>query len=146
MSKRSTDELFQLLKSLEKAEKRNFKLYVRRNSGSTDLKIIRLFDALDKMEDYDEELLLRKHKSIQKQQLPNGLSDEQLELTTQTILLATRVSDDEVRQLVDEFRVWLNLVFQTSGEAESGLRVYHGRHRVWAGPHLGVSREVLAGL
>ena len=71
MSKRSTDELFQLLKSLEKAEKRNFKLYVQRNSGTSDLKIIQLFDALDKMEDYDEELLLRKQKNIQKQQLPN---------------------------------------------------------------------------
>lgn len=71
MFKRSTDELFQLLKSLEKAEKRNFKLYVQRNSGSSDLKIIQLFDALDKMEDYDEELLLRKNKGIQKQQLPN---------------------------------------------------------------------------
>ena len=50
----STDALFILLKSLERAEKRNFKLYVTRNSASTDLKIIQLFDALDKMKDYDE--------------------------------------------------------------------------------------------
>jgi hypothetical protein len=67
----STDALFILLKSLERAEKRNFKLYVTRNSASTDLKIIQLFDALDKMKDYDEEELLRKNESIQKQQLSN---------------------------------------------------------------------------
>lgn len=71
MPNRSTDALFQLVKSLEKSEKRNFKLYVRRNSGSDDLKITRLFDALDKMDRYDEELLLKKNKSIKKQQLSN---------------------------------------------------------------------------
>lgn len=67
----STDALFILVKSLERAEKRNFKLYVKRNSGSADLKIIQLFDALDKMKEYDEEDLLRKHESLQKQQLSN---------------------------------------------------------------------------
>src|ERR1041384_3870267 len=69
MPNRSTDALFQLIKSLEKSEKRNFKLYVKRNS-STDLKTIQLFDALDKMKEYDETQLL-KNKSIKKQQLSN---------------------------------------------------------------------------
>ena len=71
MPNRSKDELFQLIKTLEKAEKRNFKLFVRRNSAADDLKIIQLFDALDKMEVYDEELLLKRHSSIRKQQLSN---------------------------------------------------------------------------
>ncbi|MGB3006746.1 MAG: hypothetical protein WBC06_09565 [Chitinophagaceae bacterium] len=71
MSNRSTDSLFQLVKSLEKSEKRNFKLFVRRNTATEDLKIILLFDALDKMTDYDEELLLKKAKSISKLQLSN---------------------------------------------------------------------------
>lgn len=70
MPNRSTDALFQLVKSLEKSEKRNFKLYVKRNSASEDLKVIQLFDALDKMTDYDEAFLL-KNKSIKKQQLSN---------------------------------------------------------------------------
>ena len=56
MPNRSTDALFQLIKSLGKVEKRNFKLYVKRNSSSENLKIIQLFDALDKMNDYDEAL------------------------------------------------------------------------------------------
>jgi hypothetical protein len=71
MPTRFKDALFQLIKSLEKSEKRNFKLYVKRNSSSEDLKIIQLFDALDRMEEYDEELLLKKNKSLRKQQLSN---------------------------------------------------------------------------
>src|SRR5690349_8908143 len=71
MPNRSTDPLFQLIKSLEKSEKRNFKLYVKRHSGGEDLKIVQLFDALDKMDEYDEELVLRKNKAIRKQQLSN---------------------------------------------------------------------------
>lgn len=71
MPNRSTDSLFQLVKSLEKSEKRNFKLYVKRNTDTEDLKIIQLFDALDKMTDYDEAQLLKKTRSIKKQQLSN---------------------------------------------------------------------------
>ena len=50
-SNRSTDALFQLIQSLEKAEKRHFKLYIKRSSSNENLKIIQLFDALDKMSD-----------------------------------------------------------------------------------------------
>ncbi len=71
MPNRSTDALFQLIHTMEKSEKRNFKLYVTRNSSTEDLKIIQLFDALDKMNEYDEEILLRKSPAIKKQQLSN---------------------------------------------------------------------------
>lgn len=71
MPNRSTDPLFQLIKSLEKSEKRNFKLYATRNTASEDLKIVQLFDALDKMDAYDEAILLKKNESIKKQQLSN---------------------------------------------------------------------------
>jgi len=72
MPNRSSDTLFQLIKSLEKSEKRNFKLYMKRNSGSEELKSIQLFDALDKMEEYDEAQLLKKNKNLLKQQLSNA--------------------------------------------------------------------------
>jgi len=72
MPNRSSDTLFQLVKSLKKSEKRNFKLYVKRNSSSEELKIIHLFDALDKMDQYDESELLKKNKSIKKKQLSNA--------------------------------------------------------------------------
>ena len=71
MPNRSTDALFQLIKSLHKAEKRHFKLYIKRASAKEDLKIVELFDALDKLEDYDERELLRKLPSIKKPQLNN---------------------------------------------------------------------------
>ncbi len=71
MPNRSSDALFQLIKSLEKSEKRNFKLYAKRNSATEDLKITQLFDAFDKMDEYDEVLLLKKNKKISKQQLSN---------------------------------------------------------------------------
>jgi hypothetical protein len=71
MPNKSTDTTFQLVKSLEKSEKRNFKLYVNRNSSTSDLKVIQLFDAMDRMNEYDEAVLLTKNKSIKKQQLSN---------------------------------------------------------------------------
>ncbi|MFD2921893.1 hypothetical protein ACFS6H_19395 [Terrimonas rubra] len=71
MPNRSTDTLFQLIKSLTKSEKRNFKLYVTRNTASDTLKTTQLFDALDKSADYDEKAILQKNKSISKQQLSN---------------------------------------------------------------------------
>jgi hypothetical protein len=71
MTNRYTDPLFQLISSLEKAEKRNFKLYIKRSSHNENLKIIELFDALDKMKEYDESVLLKKLPSIRKPQLSN---------------------------------------------------------------------------
>jgi len=71
MPNRFTDILFQLVHSLEKSEKRNFKLYVKRSSANEDLKIIELFDALDKLTEYDETLLLKRLPSIKKPQLSN---------------------------------------------------------------------------
>ena len=66
MSNRFSDTLFQLIQSLEKAEKRHFKLYIKRSSSKEDLKIIKLFDAMDKLNDYDEKLLLKKLPGIEK--------------------------------------------------------------------------------
>ncbi|MDQ3846887.1 MAG: hypothetical protein M3342_23165, partial [Bacteroidota bacterium] len=71
MANRFADPLYQLIHSLEKAEKRNFKLYIKRNSAKEDLKIIQLFDALDKLNEYDEKLLLKKLPGIEKPQLSN---------------------------------------------------------------------------
>lgn len=66
MSNRFTDILFQLIKSLEKAEKRNFKLYIKRSSHNENLKIVELFDAMDKLHEYDEAVLLKRLSSIKK--------------------------------------------------------------------------------
>src|SRR6476661_423150 len=71
MSKRSTDILYQLIHSLEKSEKRHFKLYIKRSSSNDNLKIVQVFDAIDKLKEYDERILLKKLPEIQKTQLSN---------------------------------------------------------------------------
>lgn len=71
MSNRFSDILFQLIHSLEKAEKRHFKLYIKRSSAKEDLKIVQLFDAIDKMTDSDEAVLMKKLPSVTKPQLAN---------------------------------------------------------------------------
>ena len=71
MSNRIVDPLFQLIHSLEKAEKRHFKLYIKRNSAKEDLKVIQLFDAVAALPEYDERVLLKKLTSIEKPQLAN---------------------------------------------------------------------------
>ncbi|MDP4148547.1 MAG: hypothetical protein Q8927_04740 [Bacteroidota bacterium] len=71
MANRFSDTLFQLIHSLEKSEKRHFKLYIKRSSTKEDLKIVQLFDAMDKLSDYDEKMLLKKLPGIEKPQLSN---------------------------------------------------------------------------
>jgi len=56
MANKSSDTLFQLIHSLQKAEKRHFKLYIKRNSSNADLKFIQLFDAIDKLDEYNKAL------------------------------------------------------------------------------------------
>ncbi len=71
MPNRSTDILFQLIQSLEKSEKRHFKLYIKRSSANENLKIVQVFDALDRMDDYDEKLLMKRLSGVTKPQLAN---------------------------------------------------------------------------
>lgn len=44
---------------------------MQRNSAGAELKVVQLFDALDRMDDYDENHLLAKNKAIKQQQLSN---------------------------------------------------------------------------
>ncbi|MBC7862330.1 MAG: hypothetical protein IAF38_05095 [Bacteroidia bacterium] len=67
----SQDPLFQLVKSLSKSEKRNFKLYVNRFHSSEDKKFIQLFDAIEKQNEYNDEKILQKAPGINKNQLSN---------------------------------------------------------------------------
>lgn len=67
----TTDQLFNLIKSLSKAEKRNFKLYAKRTQQSSEARFIRLFDVLDKMELYNESVIFKRFHSLSKGQLSN---------------------------------------------------------------------------
>lgn len=71
MPNNNTDPLFQLIKSLTKAEKRYFKLYTTKQKASENAKFIKLFDIIDKQKDYNESKILEKEESIKGQQLSN---------------------------------------------------------------------------
>ena len=64
------DSLFSLIKSLSKSEKRQFKLYVGRLGGNAEANFISLFNLLDKVNAYDDKLILEK-THIKKQQISN---------------------------------------------------------------------------
>jgi hypothetical protein len=64
------DNLFVLVKSLSKSEKRQFKLYVGRLGVNTDSKFLALFNLLDKLAKYNEEEIL-KSEIVKKAQLSN---------------------------------------------------------------------------
>jgi len=71
MSNKSSDALFLLIQSLSKAEKKNFKLYITRNSKRGELRTVKLFDILEKLKEYDEAKILGKYQDLPKQQLLN---------------------------------------------------------------------------
>lgn len=56
------DALHSLVRSLSKAEKRNFRLYAKRLQSKQDLLFVRLFDILDKADTYDDRPIKEKLK------------------------------------------------------------------------------------
>lgn len=71
MPKQSTEYLIQLIKNLTPAEKRNFKLFVNRNSSKSDKLFVQLFDVLDRQKRYDDRTILSKIPNLKPVQLSN---------------------------------------------------------------------------
>ncbi|MFC0603531.1 hypothetical protein [Winogradskyella pulchriflava] len=69
-TKDQKDNLFSLVKSLTKSEKRQFKLYVGRLGVNSDSKFLNLFNLLDKAKVYNEAAII-KSNIVKKQQLAN---------------------------------------------------------------------------
>jgi len=109
MPNRSPDELFQLIRTLEKAEKRNFKLFMSRSAATDGSKTLQLFDALDGMDAYDEELLLRRHRGIAKQQLSNLKASLHRQVLTSLRLLRDEDNVDiRLHEQLDHARILYN--------------------------------------
>jgi hypothetical protein len=103
MSNRPVEALFLLIKSLEKAEKRHFKLYINRSSARAgELKVVRLFDLIDKLPSYNEESLLRRMPGVTKPQLTNLKTHLYREILASLRLLKRADSIDlEINELFD---------------------------------------------
>ena len=66
-----SDQLFQLIKSLDKAEKRNFKLYARRLDSNKNPFFIQVFDIIDKSKNPDDLQILKKLRDLTPAKLTN---------------------------------------------------------------------------
>jgi len=66
-----SDQLFQLIKSLDKAEKRNFKLYARRLDSNKNPFFIQVFDIIDKSRSSDDLQILKKLPDLTPAKLSN---------------------------------------------------------------------------
>lgn len=97
-----SDQIFNLIKSLTKAEKRNFRLYATRVQDSNSLKFLQLFDLLDKMDTFDEELIFRKMAGIEKSQFSNLKRHlyKQI-LTSLRLIYINRKVHIEIREQID---------------------------------------------
>ncbi len=109
MPKQQTDHLFQLIKSLSKSEKRNFKLFVNRLRSGEGTKFLQLFELLEKQEEYDEKALLEKARGIKPQQLSN-LKGHLYRQLLRSLRLKNAAADAEIsiRELMDHARVLYN--------------------------------------
>ncbi|MEZ5044938.1 MAG: hypothetical protein R2828_33880 [Saprospiraceae bacterium] len=109
MPKQKTDDLIQLIKSLTRAEKRHFRLFVRRNQSSDDILFLQLFDFLDHHKIYDEHLILKKLPGIKKRQLSNLKAHLYKQLLTSLRLLNKNHNEDiQVREMIDYAKVLYN--------------------------------------
>ena len=71
MPNKSSDPVFQLLKSLTQSEKRHFRLFTNRQGSTEGLKFLQLFDAFDAQEQPDEERVLAQVPTLKRAQLAN---------------------------------------------------------------------------
>lgn len=98
--------LFELVSSLTKSEKRSFKLFAKRSGATSDAKFIRLFDAVERLNDYNEPAIRKRLPGVSDTQFANLKSH----LYGQ-ILASLRLSnlkydiDIELREQLDYIRV-----------------------------------------
>ncbi|MDX1478212.1 MAG: hypothetical protein R3301_10945, partial [Saprospiraceae bacterium] len=106
MSKQQRDALVQLVLSLNRAEKRHFNLYCRRNASTQDPLFLQLFRLIDRHKRYDEALILERANQIRKSQLPNLRSKLYKEILVALRLLHRNQNEEvSVREHLDFARI-----------------------------------------
>ncbi len=110
MSKAANEPLFVLIKSLSKAEKRNFKINL--SSGEKKEKhplFVQLFDVLEKAKYFDEGFILKQIPDLKRKQLSN-LKAHLYDHILESLRILDRQKDIRIhiRQLVDFARILYN--------------------------------------
>jgi hypothetical protein len=120
MASTTTDHLFRLIKSMTKAEKRSFKLYVNRSGGAgDDALFVQLFDVLDKQPAYDEEGIFQKVPDLKRSQLSNIKRHLYRQILSSLRLLhISKNGDIEIREEIDFARILYN-----KGHFQQSLKV-----------------------
>lgn len=106
MAKAVKDQVYRLIKSLSKAEKRNFKLYATRAGASTDSKFIRLFAAMEQSPAVDEDRWMARTGLRTRSQLSNLKRHLYQEvLTSLRLIHIGKEIDIELREQIDFTRI-----------------------------------------
>ncbi|MEL6124254.1 MAG: hypothetical protein AAFR14_11075, partial [Bacteroidota bacterium] len=94
--------LFSLVKSLTKADKRNFKLYAKRIQSDDDMMFLKLFDVLDRMKEMDEDEIVTRLRLTDKGQLSNLKRHLYKQVLTSLRMISTsRIKSIEIREHID---------------------------------------------
>jgi tetratricopeptide (TPR) repeat protein len=96
-----SEQLFTIIKSLTKAEKRNFRLYVQRLQSNEDVLYVRLFDILDRIEEYDEDEVLEKMGDIPKSKFVNIKRHLYTQVLKSLRLIFENIESIKVREQID---------------------------------------------
>ena len=101
--------LFRLIKTLTKAEKRNFRLFVNRGAGREAVLFVQLFDVLDKQKSYDEEGIFKRIPAMKRSQLSNLKRHLYKQILTSLRLIETPKNIDlQVREQIDFAKILYN--------------------------------------
>lgn len=95
------DQLWRLVQSLSKAEKRNFKLYATRAGATSDNKFIQLFDVLDRLHAPDDHAVTSKLKLTSSQYSNLKRHLYQQVLTSLRLIYISKEIDIELREQID---------------------------------------------
>jgi CII-binding regulator of phage lambda lysogenization HflD len=108
MSKPENDSLYRLIHSLNKSEKRMFKIYANRLSSNyaDDKKFIILFNAIAGQKKYDEEKIRKKNPELSKSQFSN-LKQHLYRQILKCLRTATHTSpaDMQITEMVDQAKI-----------------------------------------
>lgn len=96
-----SEQLFTIIKSLTKAEKRNFRLYVQRLQSNEDVLYVKLFDILDKADEYDEEKVLDKLGAMQSSKFVNLKRHLYTQVLKSLRLIHENIESIKVREQID---------------------------------------------
>ena len=106
MPKNTTDHLINLVKRLTPAEKRHFKIFVKRNNPKEDPIFLQLFDFIDKKNGYQDDVAVTEIEGIKKSQLANVKANllKQL-LSSLKLQMRNSLSDINIREMIDYARI-----------------------------------------